>query len=218
MFFEFLFPRRCVFCHRVLVSGERDLCVRCVHETALGKAHLLALKDRAEALRVENIDALFDFARCRRALEDFKYGRQLYKGRILGKMWANHLREFEWAREADLILPMPMNRWKMLQRGYNQSEFLAGILSKQLGVPLCRNAVERKWQRTSQVKSKNRWSNIKGVFCLNDKVGRLLSGKSVLIVDDVITSSATVSELLRVLRAVDGLRVSLAFLSAEAKS
>lgn len=104
-----------------------------------------------------------------------------------------------------------------MSRGFNQNEFLGGVLSKDLGVPLCRKAVVAKRKRTSQVESKDRWENIKGAFALNEKMRERLKGKRVIVIDDVITSSATVNELLGVLRGIEDLRVSLAFLSMGSK-
>ena len=178
---------------------------------------LAKLADKVGSLNVENYDVFMDFKFCRMALEKFKYGGRLYYGRVLAKLWAKRLKRFEWARDADWIIPVPMSRWELLSRGFNQNEFLGGVLSKDLGVPLCRKAVVAKRKRTSQVKSKDRWENIKGAFALNEKMREQLRGKRVIVIDDVITSSATVNEMLYVLRGIEGMKVSLAFLSMESK-
>jgi len=217
MFFEFLFPRRCVFCNRVFAKGEKDLCVRCVWKLGVNLVPLAKFADRVGSLNVENYDVFMDFKFCRTALEKFKYGGRLYYGRVLAKLWVKRLKRFEWVRNADWIIPVPMSRWELLSRGFNQNEFLGGVLSKDLGVPLCRKAVVAKRKRTSQVESKDRWENIKGAFALNEKMREQLKGKRVIIIDDVITSSATVNEMLGVLRGIEGLRVSLAFLSMGSK-
>lgn len=217
MFFEFLFPKHCVFCWRVLAKGEEDLCVRCVCELGFNLVPLNKLAEKVGNLNVENYDVFMDFKFCRNALEKFKYGSRLYYGRVLANLWAERLKEFEWARNADWIIPVPMNRWELLARGFNHNEFLCGVLAKELGVPLCRKAVIAKRKKTSQVESSDRWENIKGAFSLNEKMRKKLEDKRVIIIDDVITSSATVNEILYVLHSIEGLKVSLAFLSMESK-
>ena len=105
-------------------------------------------------------------------------------------------------QELDIIIPVPMYRTSKLIRGYNQSEKISRELSRLLCVPTA-NAV-RKIRRTKQQKTltaAGRAENLSGCFALSDKID--LSGKRVLVVDDVTTTGATLAEICRTLKSAD---------------
>ncbi|HLN23270.1 MAG TPA: ComF family protein [Patescibacteria group bacterium] len=103
--------------------------------------------------------------------------------------------------EADVIVPVPLHRWRLLQRRYNQAALLANALGRLSGVPAVPDALLRVRHTTSQghLGRKERRRNVRGAF----QMARLgsVAGRRVLLIDDVLTSGATIEECVRVLRA-----------------
>lgn len=212
MLLELLFPRRCLFCGRVLASGEKDLCLPCM----VGQRYNNSLIEKYDYLITEmpyeHLDIFLNYNKCKEAIINFKYRQNIYSGRKLGGMWARHLESMEWMKDIDAIVPVPLHWRKLLKRGFNQSEYLGRILSKQTGKPLVTNAIRRHVNNNPQVESDNRWDNVDGIFSAKDL--SLIANKHILIVDDVITTSATINNLLKVIKKAKNTKVSLAFLSS----
>lgn len=160
----------------------------------------------------EHLDIFLNYHKCKEAIINFKYKQNIYSGRKLGGMWGRHLESMEWIKEIDAIVPVPLHWRKLLKRGFNQSEYLGRILSKQIDTPLVTNAVRRHVNNNPQVESDNRWDNVEDIFSAKDL--SLIANKHILIVDDVITTSATINNLLKIIRKATNTKVSLAFLSS----
>jgi len=101
--------------------------------------------------------------------------------------------------EIDLIIPIPLHRLRKIDRGYNQSYYIAKGLSKYFNIPLSGKILFRSKFTKSQttLNLKEREENISGAF--NLKKHKTVSGKNILLVDDVITTGATTNECAKVL-------------------
>lgn len=135
----------------------------------------------------------------RQVVQKFKYGRKVSLGKPLGRLLAQGCREFLQECRADLIVPVPLHPKRLRWRGFNQSLLLARQVSRVYGLPvdpfvLCR---ERETPPQTQLAEDERRKNVRGVFATHPE--KALKGKSVLLVDDVYTSGATVNECSRVL-------------------
>ncbi len=111
-----------------------------------------------------------------------------------GKVLAERIRECG-MDGADMLIPVPMTKADKRKRGLNQSELIAKELSKRLNIPVCSRAVE-KVRRTAQQKGlgrRERLLNLKGAFSVT--APELISGKTVILVDDVCTTGGTLTEL-----------------------
>lgn len=214
MFLNFLFPRRCVICNSILVGGEKDLCLGCLYiKPYIGNPYR-KYKQHITPKPFEQIDVFLSYDYCKIALWDFKYRGNIHKGHWLGKIWADHLKGFEWINEIDYIIPTPLHWKKLRNRGFNQSEILGRVLSKRLNIPIRTRVLKRQLNNRSQVSSDDRWKNVRNVFKLRSlKRSQYLNGKTLLIIDDVITSSATINEVLEALRPIKA-KIYLAFLAS----
>lgn len=123
-----------------------------------------------------------------------KFGQRLYFGRILGEYLADCI-EAGGAPLPDLVIPVPLHRRRLAERGYNQAAELARPLARRLHIELALNVVERRWATAEQstLNALQRRRNVKDAFT----VTTALAGCRVAIVDDVMTTGATVTELAR---------------------
>ncbi|MGI9291928.1 MAG: ComF family protein [Gammaproteobacteria bacterium] len=131
-----------------------------------------------------------------------KFARQRCFARVLGEMLSIRLQELADANDLhvpDLILPVPLSRWRLFSRGFNQAELIAADISRQLDVPLDVTSLTRvrHTQPQSGLRRSVRRENLRGAFYANEII---LSNKCVAVVDDVITTGSTVTEIVRVLQ------------------
>jgi len=106
-------------------------------------------------------------------------------------------------RQVDMIIPVPLHRWRLLARRFNQSQLLASGLEARLGVP-CRPLVLRRVRATASQggkTKKGRIRNVSGAFAVSPTDRDSLAGKSILLVDDVHTTGATASACAATLKA-----------------
>jgi ComF family protein len=132
---------------------------------------------------------------------------------VMGELWAAHLEKRLCEMKADVIVPMPLHWLRRLQRGYNQSEALARAMAKRLGVP-CKPSCLRRIRYTAQQQQKSaaaRRENVRNAFFAPPRAG--LRDKTILLVDDVLTTGSTANDAARALRAAGAKRVVVAVLA-----
>lgn len=143
--------------------------------------------------------ALFYFdkrGRFKRMIQALKYKNRPQVGRYLGEYYGEKLRNLPIFTQADALVPVPLHRSRQAERGYNQSEMIAEGLSKTLGVPVNTKALLRSSKTTSQTKKtqSERWENVEHAFEMKQPIaGRIL------LIDDVITTGATLEACIRCL-------------------
>lgn len=136
----------------------------------------------------------------RRVVQKYKYGRKVALGKPLGRLMADGCEEFLRACSVDVIVPVPLHPKRLRWRGFNQSVLLARQVSSRYGVALDPFVLRRSAATPpqTQLTEEERRRNVRGAFELNSE--RPVKGKTVLLVDDVYTSGATVNECSRTLR------------------
>ena len=135
----------------------------------------------------------------RQLVQKFKYGRKVSLGKPLGRLMAQGCEEVLRECHVDLIVPVPLHPKRLRWRGFNQSLLLARQVSRLYGVPVDPFALSRVRETAPQTEltEDERRKNVRGAFAISGE--KSLKGRSVLLVDDVYTSGATVNECSRVL-------------------
>ncbi|MBN2812805.1 MAG: ComF family protein [Bacteroidales bacterium] len=145
-------------------------------------------------------------------LHAIKYKGQYHAAIEMGRLFGLELRDTPFAT-ADLIHPVPLHKRKLKQRGYNQSEYFAQGLSAALNIPVHSSLVKRIAETPTQTRKARyeRWENVKNAFTITN--AEPLANKHVLLVDDVITTGATIEACAEALLSVSGLTLSVASLA-----
>lgn len=215
---EFFFPRQCAVCKRKLSHAEWCFCPTCFHNMPEYIKETVSSTERIEGeAYIETFNSLFSFRdgnSTQKAIHELKYNRYRDVGKLFGRLAA---KKFHWTNDnIDWVLPVPISRFRKAKRGYNQAMEIAKEISINCGLKVSDNILSRKIERKSQTKrdKHNRQLAVKGKFIC--KKPQLIKNKSILIVDDVLTSGATISEVAAVI-ARAGAKHIHAFTTAVAK-
>lgn len=126
-----------------------------------------------------------------RILFELKYHNHPEVGKTMGRMMAEELKATNFFNGIDLIVPIPLSRKKERQRGYNQSDWIAWGISEATGIPTDTTSVVRTKSNPSQttLDHRQRRENVRDIFAVRHPES--LEGRHILLVDDVITTGAT---------------------------
>ena len=212
-FLDFIFPRHCIVCGELLSSGEKDICINCLVS--------LPLVDELKRAEIEKVfwgivqverAASYMYYRkgspYNRLLHNLKYKERPGVGVRLAVAAANELAPTGFFDGIELIVPLPLSKKKMRRRGYNQCDYIAEGISKVTGIPIAKGCVQRTVANETQTHKNRdeRWRNVQGIFAVNEV--EALRGRHVLLVDDVLTTGATLASCAATLVAA-GCRVSV---------
>ena len=215
-----LYPLQCLACGKTLHQNETLLCLDCLFH--LPKTNFQ--NDPSNAVcklfwgraKVEMATSFLFFTKAGKVqhlIHQLKYGQKPEIGVYLGKLFGTDLLKSPCFQGIDVIVPVPLHPRKIKLRGYNQSEQIAVGLSQTMHIPVDTTSVVRCVATETQTRKTrfNRWENMKGVFAVADQDA--LKGKHVLLVDDVITTGATIEGCIRKLTDIEGVRVSVVSLA-----
>ncbi|WP_353196068.1 ComF family protein [Parapedobacter defluvii] len=200
------FPKTCAGCDAPLVHGEKLICTSCWYHLPFTLSH-----DNAGNLSTGQSASflyLLGSSRVQRIIHQLKYHNRPEIGTLLGEKYGTVLHEITPFNEADVIVPVPLHPGKLRKRGYNQSAFFAQGLSHSMRKPIVSECLIRHRVTESQT-TKNRYEryqNMESAFRLND--AEAVAGKHVLLVDDVLTTGATLEACSTVLLAGGAMKVS----------
>jgi len=209
-------PRLCCICQRPLGLGETRICASCLKRIPLVQAPICSKCGKPLRGRDAGDGVCFDCRKERRFftkarslglytgglrsyIHDLKYRRQRRVALALGHLMGRLAAKESGFWNCDGIVPVPLYPSRLRQRGFNQAGLLAQPVAYHLGVPVWTDACIRlrATVRQSSLTPRQRVENIKGVFSV--RLPGLITAKRVLIVDDILTTGATVNELSRCL-------------------
>ena len=217
-----VWPRRCGVCGGFLDTEERYVCAECLKDMPLTYFWSWRGNPAEQILwartYLEGVVSLFYYSRdndYKELLHAVKYGGNVATGRWLGRMLGEKMREAAYPLP-DVIVPVPLHWRRQWKRGYNQAEVIARGISEGLSgdIPVLTGILRRVRYSTSQTRMSvgSKWENVSGSFVLIDNrtAAERLSGRHVLLVDDVLTTGATVEACWDALRVIPDVRVSYA--------
>lgn len=220
IFLDFLtlfYPRYCLACSGSLLKGEDIICTGCLLEMPKTNFHKQSFNPLYERLSLRmpltHAFAYYHFkkgSRVQELLHQLKYKNHPEIGVKIGKVMAQELAAADYNQTYQLIVPVPLHPSRKRSRGYNQSEEFAKGLSLELGIPYTDSFVKRSVKTQTQTrKSKlNRWRNVSEVFEMKDAAA--VKGKHILLVDDVVTTGATLEACAHALLEAGCSKVSIA--------
>ncbi len=216
-FIQLLFPVTCGACGTPLEKNEQTICTICLSFLPVTNFHLYndnpVMQVFLGRLNLQAATTLLFFhkkGRTQHLLHNLKYNKRQDVGVFLGKLLGNKIYNKVPYNSIDYILPVPLHQKKMKQRTYNQSECFARGLSIVLEKPVCIDAIARSSETQTQTnKSRSeRWENVSDAFSLQYKTE--YEGKHFLIVDDVITTGATIEACAIALLKISNVKISVA--------
>ncbi|HSG67842.1 MAG TPA: ComF family protein [Bacteroidales bacterium] len=214
-FIGLIYPLVCPVCGKSLFRGEKTICTKCYHHLARSR---FAKDEENPAARVfwgrvplTRAHAAFLYTKgnaVQKLIHHFKYGGHKETGKFLGRELGKEICSIEAFNDLDLIIPVPLHPRKKKKRGFNQSEIIAEGISEAVKIPVKTDQLLRHaYTNTQTRKSKyDRWQNVEQIFRVKD-IGAL-KGKHILLVDDVITTGATMEACIQSLLEAEGARVS----------
>ena len=215
-----LFPRLCYACGNHLLRNEKLICTECLVLIPRTKYHLIEGNPVEQLFwgrcKVEKA-AAFSFynrdSRIRKLVHNLKYKGIKEIGFDLGKIYGVSLTGSDFLKGVDIIVPVPLHPSKKRIRGFNQSDIIAGGISESTGLPVDTESLQRVTVSETQTRRSryDRWVNVEGIFSLTDSSN--ITGKHILLVDDVITTGSTIESCVNELLKAEGVKVSVVALA-----
>lgn len=210
------FPPVCSGCNSFLMKNEKVICTLCRHDTPLTTHHLTieneAFKKFYGRFPLEYASAFLYFHKkgiVQELIHKLKYKGHEDIGAVLGNWYAEDLKAIEILKTADVIIPVPLHKRKFRERGYNQVTTFGLALSTELNMPYNDSILFRTTYSKTQSKKNllDRSEGIDTVF--NVAFDEKDHNKHYLLIDDVITTGATLEACSRALLKIPGARISI---------
>jgi ComF family protein len=195
---DFLYPPFCLACGSSMVGGREQLCRSCWEDIEhVTKQHPLYQETRGKltASGISDLCSAFIFQKegpLQKVLHALKYDGNTAAGIELGRAFGSVL--VDWNIHADYLLPVPLHRRKERERGYNQAAYIARGAADVTNLPIRTDLLVRtkNTQTQTQLNREQRKKNMEDAFVIVEQKAHEIEGKTLLIVDDVITTGATI--------------------------
>jgi len=215
-----LYPNLCLSCGDELYNNNEQVCLKCIFELPRTSFENILLNPVEKIFQgrifFNAAHSEFYFSKgqvIQRLIHQLKYKGNKDIGIWLGQMMGRSLAGSARFKDVDLLLPVPLNSKKEFKRGYNQSKIICEGLSDMMKTPVLDDCLIREKETQTQTRKHRteRWINVSGGFDLRNQAK--LINKHILLVDDVLTTGATLEACTQVLSAVPGIRISIATLA-----
>lgn len=216
-FLHLIYPHVCIGCGNDVLDTAAIICSKCFSQ--LPVTDYFTIKDNpvvrrfAGRLPVQHAGSTFHFSTqsvIQNIMFAMKYRGNKEAGIFLGKQTGMAMLHTEWYNNIDIIIPLPLNRRRLQQRGYNQAALIANGIAGIIGKPVAANIALRKvYTKTQTHKDRvSRWQSMEDVFTINNAA--TLHNKHVLLVDDIITTGATLEACGMHIVSLPGVKLSVA--------
>lgn len=211
------YPKKCPTCAKVISNYEEILCLSCKMELPIidftDNEDNIIEKLFYGRIPVEAATSLLYFNKrgiVQRLIHQLKYKGQQEIGKFLGEWLGKKMLLTNRFNSLDCIIPVPLHPKKLKKRGYNQVDTFGESLSKRLEIPLINDKLLRISKSNTQT-FKNRferWKNVEEIFELSDK--EFFKNKHILLIDDIVTTGATLESCCIQLLKTDNIKISIA--------
>ncbi len=193
------YPRLCISCKHGLIEGETIFCLRCAYSLPEFDHY----EDTAHPAYVQlqgltpfrNVVAAYKYSvssMLKSAFKALKYGDRPYVGNALGHALGKYLLRYDDYRSCEVVIPVPLHKSKLRTRGYNQALMISTAVGEEMGIPVHHDILERVRSGSTQTR-KNRWQRQAMAGDNYQLTTTDLPYRSVLIIDDIITTGATIT-------------------------
>lgn len=201
---ELFFPSLCINCSTRLHQEERFICLDCLSKLPKTNYHLQD-DNRLEHFLAGKFPFEKAMAFCyfykhgslQKIIHEFKYNNNPQLAFFMGELYGDSLLQADFIKNIDFLIPVPLHPKKEKKRGYNQAEEICKGISQATDIPICNTAIIRTINNPSQTKHSKieRWKNVEGIFNVTNIPS--LKDKTILLVDDVITSGSTLEAIIK---------------------
>ena len=214
---DLFFTKVCYACHEVLNDHEQDICTDCRNNLPVTNFHFHKDNNVSKVfyarVKVEYGTALFRFEKkglVQQLIHNLKYKGQESIGVFLGDWLGGELKTVKEYSEIDIVIPVPLHKNKLKKRGYNQVAQFAEHIASALNVKYIDNVLLKVTNTDSQVLKSRfaRWTSNEELFTLQNKSA--IANKHILLVDDLITTGATMEACINVLNQAKNIKISVA--------
>lgn len=211
-----IFPKVCSGCKTILRASERVLCLKCRHTLPLTRYHLTG-NDTMKSLfygriPLEAATALVQFQKkgvTQELLHNLKYRGQQRVGTFFGKWLGEELKDLNPYHTVNMVIPVPLHKTRLRKRGYNQVTMFGKEIANALQVPYKENLLLRVSQTGSQV-FKERLTRFGSDHIFTIENSEEIQNKHILIVDDIVTTGATLENCAKVILKKSNATISFA--------
>ncbi len=219
-FLNLFFPNLCQACGNPLVKQENVICINCRFKLPATNFHYFEDNPISRIfwgrVNLTSATSFLFFNKggiVQRLIHNFKYKGNKDIGYYFGELIAKDLVKSPLFSDINVVVPVPLHIKKVKTRGFNQSEVISVGISRALNITTNTTALIRSEFTETQTKKARytRWENVRGKFCLNEP--NKLEGMHILLVDDVLTTGATLEACAEVLLEIQNVKVSLVTLA-----
>ncbi len=223
-FISLFYPEVCLCCGEGLGDQEKFICTICLYKLPKTNFHLHEENELKKVFwgraEINSAAALGYFEKgnaIQTLVHELKYRNKKELGTYLGKYYGQELKKSALYQKCDTVIPVPLHRNKLKRRGYNQSALFGRGIAESLGIKEDEDLLVRNSDTATQTRKSrmSRWQNVHGIFEVTKKES--LKDMNILLVDDVITTGATLEACACALNEAGAASVSIASIGYAAK-
>jgi ComF family protein len=214
--YNIFYPEVCLCCQNHLTTNENVICINCRHDLPLtnfsNEDNNLVEKSFFGRIPIVNATALFYFFKkgnVQTLIHALKYKKQQQVGTLIGNWLGDELIESNNYNSVDCIIPVPLHKKKLKSRGYNQVTTFGQSLASKLNIPFEENILTKISSTKTQTKKIrfDRWKNVQELFFVENNL--TLENKHILLIDDIITTGATLEACYAAFKNTKNLKISI---------
>ena len=214
-FISLFFPRTCYACGNNLFQNEKIICTSCLLHLPKTNFHKIKENPVSKVFwgRVNLVTATSMYfyrkgGKVQQLVHQLKYKGHKEIGIYLGQIYGSQLMENKLYNDIDIIIPIPLHQSKLKKRGFNQADCFARGLAESMQIKLDTQSLVRQVATSTQTKKTRykRWENVSDIFTL--EIPENINDKHILVVDDVITTGATMEAFIQTIQTAKNVRVS----------